>query len=153
MRLATQNQQISQPVLSRLEEIDNQIERVLFEKNEISYLDQIKINDLENQIKKIYLKYAPKSSQKKIAKLQSDIKELLDCDELDIQAYSVLDYQLKKELKNIKKPVMMSTLDDARVEAFIERIDEIYLNNQPCHKELMKIEKLYEEKCSLLGLI
>jgi len=153
MELAIQNRKIPQPILSRLEEIDEQIESVLFEKNEINYLDQVKINDLENQIKKIYLKYAPKGKQDKVSKLQNKIKNLLNEEELDIQAYSLLDYELKKELKKLKKPVMMSTLDDARVEAFLERIDEIYSQNEPDHRDLIKIEKLHKEKDTLLGLI
>ncbi len=153
MKLAVKNQQTPQPILSRIEEIDKQIESVLFEKYELNYLDQIKINDLENQIKKIYLKYAPTNKKVKVAKLQSKIKDLLEEDELDIQAYSMLDYKLKQELKQIKKPVMMSTLDDARVESFEERIDDIYLQNEPKHKELIKIDKLSQEKDTLLSLI
>jgi len=146
MITTTQNRQIPQPILSRLEEIDKHIESVLFEKNEINYLDQVKINDLENQIKKIYLKYAPKEKKERVKKLQMKIKELLDKEELDIQSYSLLDYEYKKELKSLKKPLMMSTLDDARVEAFLERIDEIYSQYEPKPSDLILIEKLHKEK-------
>ncbi len=137
----------------KLQKIEEQIDSAIFEKNELSYLDKIKIEDLNKQIKKIYLKYAPKEKQIKIAHLKKSIKKLLDHPELDVQQYALLDYALKDEFKTIKKPTMMTSLDDARVTAFLERIDNIYIKNQPKHSDLISLEKLFEEKERLLNLI
>jgi sulfatase maturation enzyme AslB (radical SAM superfamily) len=144
---------IPQPIINRIIELDEKLERAFFEKNELSYLDQVKVQNLENQIKKIYLKYSPAKLQNDIRQLQAEINLLLEKDELDIQRYSILDHKLKEELKEIKKPTMMTTLDDIRVKSFQERIDDIYGANEPNHKELQSVEELMKERDSLLSLI
>jgi hypothetical protein len=47
----------------------------------------------------------------------------------------------------------MTSLDEARVIRFEERIEEIYSSCEPTYDELMSAEKLIEEKESLLTLI
>ncbi len=153
LKTLSQNRQTTQPIINRLSEIDRELESAIFEKNDLSYLDHIKIQDFHNQIKKIYLKYMPAEFQADVSNLKDEIKALLDKEELDIQKYAVLDYQLKEMLKDVKKPTMITTLDEARVSAFQDRIDEIYTNNEPQLQELIHIEKLFEEKSELLDMI
>ena len=137
----------------RVQEIENKIDRAIFTVDDMSYLDKVKINDLHNQIKKIYIKYAPREIQLKVEKLKQEIKTLLEEEELDMYRYSKLDYELKKELKDIKKPYIMSSLDKARVDAFYKRIDKIYSDNLNSCFNCIELEKLIEEKERLLNLI
>ena len=149
----TQNREIPQPIINRINEIDEQLEKAFFEKNELSYLDQVKVQNFRNQIKKIFLKYSSKQVQQKVKTLQGEITVLLNEGDIDVQKYALLDYSLKEELNDIKKPTMMTLLDDVRVSSFEERIDDIYTTNQPEHRELISTEELMREKDSLLSLI
>ena len=148
-----QEREIPQPIINRINEIDEKLEKAFFEKNELSYLDQVKVQNLRNQIKKIYLKYSSKNIQIKVKTLQSEITTLLNDGDIDVQRYALLDHALKDELNSLKKPTMMTLLDDVRVSSFEERIDDIYSSNQPNHKELISAEELMREKDSLLSLI
>jgi len=137
----------------RVQEIEDKIDRAISTVDDMSYLDKVKINDLHNQIKKIYIKYAPREIQLKVEKLKQEIRTLLEEEELDMYRYSKLDYELKKELKDIKKPYIMSSLDKARVDAFYKRIDKIYSDNLNSCFNCIELEKLIEEKERLLNLI
>jgi len=148
-----QQREIPQPIINRIYEIDEKLEKAFFEKNELSYLDQVKVQNFRNQIKKIYLKYSSKNIQIKVKTLQSEITTLLNDGDIDVQRYALLDHALKDELNSLKKPTMMTLLDDVRVSSFEERIDDIYSSNQPNHKELISAEELMREKDSLLSLI
>jgi hypothetical protein len=148
-----QEREIPQPIINRINEIDEKLEKAFFEKNELSYLDQVKVQNFRNQIKKIYLKYSSKNIQIKVKTLQSEITTLLNDGDIDVQRYALLDHALKDELNSLKKPTMMTLLDDVRVSSFEERIDDIYSSNQPNHKELISAEELMREKDSLLSLI
>ena len=148
-----QEREIPQPIINRINEIDEKLEKAFFEKNELSYLDQVKVQNFRNQIKKIYLKYSSKNLQIKVKTLQSEITTLLNDGDIDVQRYALLDHALKDELNSLKKPTMMTLLDDVRVSSFEERIDDIYSSNQPNHKELISAEELMREKDSLLSLI
>ena len=148
-----QEREIPQPIINRINEIDEKLEKAFFEKNELSYLDQVKVQNFRNQIKKIYLKYSSKNIQIKVKTLQSEITTLLNDGDIDVQRYALLDHALKDELNSLKKPTMMTLLDDVRVSSFEERIDDIYSSNQPDHKELISAEELMREKDSLLSLI
>ena len=148
-----QQREIPQPIINRINEIDEKLEKAFFEKNELSYLDQVKVQNFRNQIKKIYLKYSSKNIQIKVKTLQSEITTLLNDGDIDVQRYALLDHALKDELNSLKKPTMMTLLDDVRVSSFEERIDDIYSSNQPNHKELISAEELMREKDSLLSLI
>jgi len=148
-----QEREIPQPIINRINEIDEKLEKAFFEKNELSYLDRVKVQNFRNQIKKIYLKYSSKNIQIKVKTLQSEITTLLNDGDIDVQRYALLDHALKDELNSLKKPTMMTLLDDVRVSSFEERIDDIYSSNQPNHKELISAEELMREKDSLLSLI
>jgi hypothetical protein len=151
--LVAQDKKIPQPIINRINEIDEKLEKTFFERNELSYLDQVKVQNFHNQIKKIYLKYTPKETQIKVKTLQDEITSLLNDGDIDVQRYARLDHELKGILNSLKKPTMMTLLDDARVSSFEERIDDIYSLNQPDHKELISVEELMKEKDSLLSLI
>jgi hypothetical protein len=148
-----QNREIPQPIINRINEIDEKLEKAFFEKNELSYLDQVKVQNFRNQIKKIFLKYSSKQVQQKVKILQDEITALLNEGDIDVQKYALLDHSLKDELNDIKKPTMMTLLDDVRVSSFEDRIDDIYTTNQPAHRELISAEELMKEKDSLLSLI
>jgi len=129
MNLAT-SKNIPQPIIDRINELDEKLEALSFKTNTLSYLDQIKVQNLKNKIKKIYLKYSSKELKSDIKKLQQDIHKLLDKGDLDVQKYSILDYQLKTKMQEVKKPAMMTILDDVRVKNFQERINKIYSSNE-----------------------
>ncbi len=141
------------PHVQEVQEIETQIEKVLFEENELNYLDQVKVQDLKNQIQKIYLKYAPRQVRQKAQSLQQSINILLEEEEFDIQRYSELDYALKKIMKNLQRPALITTLDEARISRFEERIDEIYYKNQPRDEQLHYIETLLAQREQILNLI
>lgn len=143
-------QEIDQEVFIKLSEIESEIEEKLFVKNELSYLDHAKIQDLSNQITKIYLKYAPQEIQDRVAILKDLIKELIKEEDFSIREYSELDRELKKVLKALKRPELMTRLDEVRVERFQERINEIYEQHEPNAKELISIERLLEKRETLL---
>ena len=137
----------------RIEEIESKIDEVLSFSDEISYLDKVKANDLFNQIQKIYLKYASFEKQAKVKQLKDEIRSLLDEGDLDMYRYSKLDYELKKELKDIKKPFIMSNLDRLRVDEFNRRIENIYKSSSSTCFNCIEIEKLISKKEELLNLI
>ena len=138
---------------TKIEEIESKIDEVLSSSDELSYLDKVKANDLFNQIQKIYLKYAPIEKQKRVQQLKDEIRSLLYEEDLDVYRYSKLDYELKKELKSIKKPHIMSNLDRIRVDEFNRRIENIYRNINQTSFDFTEVEKLISKKEKLLNLI
>jgi len=55
--------------------------------------------------------------------------------------------------KYIQKPRKMSPLDALRLTHFQERVDAIYVENEPTSKDFMQAELLMQEKEGLLGSI
>ena len=153
MYTQTTNHQLLQPAITRIIEIDQKLEKQFFAKNELSYLQQAQVQNFNAQIEKIYLAYAAKEKQSKIKQLREDILALLNEEDISVKDYALLDHSLKDELATLKKPVIMTSLDEARVIRFEERIEEIYSSCEPTYDELMSAEKLIEEKESLLTLI
>ncbi len=153
MSYSVQTTTHSHPHLQEVQAIETQIERVLFEENELDYLDQVKVQDLKNQIQKIYLKYAPKEVRQNAKLLQLEINALLENEDFDIKRYCELDYALKKIMKNLKRPALITTLDEERINRFEERIDEIYYHYQPKEDQLYYIESLFEQREQILNLI
>ncbi len=143
--------EISKPeFFSQLTELESKIEEKLFIKNELSYLEHAKIQDLNNQITKIYLKYAPQEVQNRVAQLNRNIKEMIEYEDFSMKEYSMLDRELKSLLSEVRKPIMMTHFDEIRVERFQERIDEIYEKNEPSESELRSIDSLLQERETLL---
>jgi chaperonin cofactor prefoldin len=147
---ATKKIELNPNIINRVQEIESKIEDSLFVKNELSYLDQVQVEEFYREIEKIYLKYAHRDIKERAEFLQKSIRELVKRDKIPVREFSVLDRELKSILNSLKRPDCMIDLDEARVERFQERIDEIYAKAQPSREELIRVEELIREREELL---